>query len=284
MNTVIGPGFTLILCILGMFIIAPSVHAEGGAVPAAEPLVADAADPAARGLAIFREIDRRHNQNYADFSVALTMRLMRSAQAKPVVRQLRITQLEQDSGDRVMVVFDAPAAIRGTALLTHAHLQRDDDQWLFLPAFQRVKKITTSNKSGAFVQSEFAYEDLSVPILSKYSYRYLDQQPCGQQQCYLVERRAAGFSSGYGKELYWVDQTAYRIHRVEYFDARERPLKTLTLDDYRAYSPLLWKPHQMLMTNLRSGRKTELLWGDFQFAQGLQAERDFSVAALRRRR
>ena len=193
-------------------------------------------------------------------------------------------QLEDPAGDKAMVVFDAPAAIKGTALLTHAHANKDDDQWLFLPAFKRVKKITTRNKSGSFVQSEFSFEDLSIPQLHKYSYRLLGQVSCGDLTCYQVERVAVAFESAYGREVFWIDDTTYRVKRIEYFDHAGKDLKTLFLSDYRPYSELLWKPHFLEMRHHQSDRVTTLQWGDYQFRQGLQAQRDFSVAALRRQR
>ena len=242
------------------------------------------ADPKLAGRIIFDELDRRHNSGYVDFDVQVSMHLVRKPGLKPVVRDLRIRQLEHGGGDLTLVVFDAPAAIRGTALLTHAHMDGEDEQWLYLPAFKRVKKITTHNRSGAFVQSEFSYEDLSAPTLDKYAYHLQGETPCGEQMCYVVERTAVELNSGYAKELYWIDQDAFVTHRITYFDERDEPLKVLQLGQYKAYSDQLWKPHHMRMENLRTKRVTELVWNDYQFGLGLDPQRDFSVAALRRSR
>ncbi|MEM7098277.1 MAG: outer membrane lipoprotein-sorting protein [Pseudomonadota bacterium] len=236
------------------------------------------------GYAVFQAIDARHNSNYLDFEVNLEMLLQRKPQGAPVQRRLRIQQLEQVNGDQVLVVFEQPAPIRGTALLTHTYADKDDDQWLYLPAFKRVKKITTRNKSGSFVQSEFSYEDLSVPVVEKYSYQLLEIEACGELTCYVVERRAKAQGTGYSKETFWVDTDYFRTLKVNYFDEQGELLKTLTLEDYRHYFSQLWKPHLLTMTNQQTGRVTRLNWGEFRFGTGLQARRDFSVAALRRTR
>ena len=63
-------------------------------------------------------------------------------------------------------------------MLTHSHKVEDDDQWLYLPALKRVKRISSSNKAGSFMGSEFAYEDMTSQEIEKYSYRWLRDEPC----------------------------------------------------------------------------------------------------------
>ena len=62
-------------------------------------------------------------------------------------------------------MFDEPRDVKGTAFLIHAHKQEADDQWLYLPALKRVKRISSSNRSGSFMGSEFSYEDLGAQEL-----------------------------------------------------------------------------------------------------------------------
>jgi len=236
-----------------------------------------------RGLDIFQEADARLS-GYGDLAVALQMTL-RTARGRSSERHLRISQLEVvDDGDKVMVVFDTPADIRGTALLSHTHKIEDDDQWLYLPAIKRVKKITSRNKTRAFVGSEFSFEDLALPELEKYNYRFLREEELDGQLSFVVERISKNKYSGYTSEVFWFDQEAYRILRVEYFDHQEMPVKVLTVSGYQLFEERFWKANRMYMENLRTGKSTELLWSDYSFGVGLGADRDFSVASLRRAR
>ena len=73
-------------------------------------------------------------------------------------------------------------------MLTFAHGHRPDDQWLYLPTLKRVKRIASRNKSGPFMGSEFAYEDLGSQELDKYRYRYLRQEPRGERTCDVLDR------------------------------------------------------------------------------------------------
>ena len=169
-------------------------------------------------------------------------------------------------------------------MLSHAHKIDSDDQWLFLPALQRVKKIASRNKSGAFLGSEFSFEDLAVPELEKYTYRFIRDDNLDGVECYVVQRVAKDKYSGYAKEHYWLDQQEYRTLRVDYFDERDVQVKQLKLSGYELYLSDYWKPKRMLMQNLRSKKSTELVWHDYQFGVGLSADRDFSVNSLRRAR
>ena len=102
---------------------------------------------------------------------------------------MRVKVLEvEDDGDRSLFIFDEPRDVAGTAMLVHSHKDAADDQWLYLPALTRVKRISSSNRSGSFMGSEFAYEDMSVPEVEKFTYRYLRDEPCGELTCTVVER------------------------------------------------------------------------------------------------
>ena len=99
-----------------------------------------AVTPEDQGREIFAELDRR-NSGYQDYQVDLRM-VLRNAAGDFSERLLRIRQLEVPSdGDKLLVVFDTPKAIRGTALLSYGHKTAPDDQWLYLPAIKRVKRI-----------------------------------------------------------------------------------------------------------------------------------------------
>ena len=255
------------------------------------PSVAAATDQ--QGLAVFEEADRRQS-GYTDMQVDLKM-ILRNRRGKAVERQLDLKQLEvPGGGDKLMVVFNSPKAIRGTALLSHGQLDREDDQWLYLPTLKRVKKIASRNRSGPFLGSEFSYEDLSTQEVEKYTYRFLRQEPCGEQSCFVVERKPGpNLFSGYKRQVFWVDSEHYRTIKIDYYNKGDRLVKTLTASDFKEFprpssgpenvpAEGIWKPEKLLMTNHVTGKSTELLWSDFRFAVGLTAQRDLSTTSLRR--
>ena len=120
------------------------------------PIVhSDDATPEGAGLKIALET-RARGKGFGNFTARQIM-LLRNKQGQESRRQLRVRILEvAGDGDKSMFVFDEPRDVKGTALLIHAHRESTDDQWLYLPALKRVKRISSSNRSGSFMGSEFA--------------------------------------------------------------------------------------------------------------------------------
>ena len=255
----------------------------GLSVAPAAPLVLPD-DPVAKGDAIAREAERR-DRGFGDTRAVLEM-ILENRHGQVSRRRLRIQTLEvpdEGDGDKSLAVFDQPRDIKGTALLSFAHILRPDDQWLFLPTLKRVKRISSTNRSGPFVGSEFAYEDMTAQELKKYTYKWLRDAPCGTLTCFVVERRPRYSKSGYTRLVTWYDTAEYRIWRVDYYDRKNALLKTLTLSDYRQYLGRYWRPHLLDMVNHRTGKKTRILYERYRFRTGL-TDRDFNRTALARAR
>ena len=248
-----------------------------GAAPLAH---SDEDTPEGIGLKIAREAKGR-SQGFGNFTARQTM-LLRNRQGQESQRQLRIKVLEVDGdGDKSMFVFDQPRDVRGTALLVHSHKHAADDQWLYLPGLERVKRISSSNRSGSFMGSEFAYEDMSPQEVERFTYRYLADEPCGELTCTLSERVPADKKSGYSRQLIWQDRDELRTWKVEYYDRKNEHLKTLVLGEYELYLDRYWQAGEMTMVNHLTGKSTVLTWANYQFRTELD-ERDFSQTGLKR--
>ncbi len=237
-----------------------------------------------KGLEIAKEIDRR-DLGWGDSRTSLKM-VLKNRQGQSSIRELRILSLEVDApglGDRSMTVFDRPGDIRGTALLSYTKITDPDDQWLFLPAIKRIKRISSSNKSGPFVGSEFAYEDLLSNEVERYTYRWIKDVKCGKLTCFMTERYPVYKNSGYTKQVVWIDQKEYRILRVDFYDRKNSLLKTLKLTKYRKYQGQYWRALRLEMKNRQNGKSTTLTFSDYKFKSGL-TESDFTPARLKRAR
>ena len=246
----------------------------------AAPALADEA--AARGLEIAEEADRR-DEGWGDSTTTLTMTL-RNKQGQESTREMRNRSLEvADDGDKSLIIFDHPKDVRGTALLTFSHKTGNDDQWLYLPALKRTKRIASNNKSGPFMGSEFAYEDISSQEVEEYTYKYLRDESYEGTPVYVIERYPTDDNSGYTKQIVWMDAERYIPLKVDYYDRKQSHLKTLTFHDYQQYKGKHWRPLRMEMQNLQTGKSTTLAFAEYEFDQGL-SERDFDQAALARAR
>ena len=237
-----------------------------------------------QGRAIAEEADRR-DLGWGDNAAVMRM-VLRNRNGDESVRDLRRQTLENNvegEGDKSLITFDTPRDVAGTALLSHTKILEPDDQWLFLPALKRVKRISSANKSGPFVGSEFAYEDLVSQEVDKYEYTFLREEACGDLECLVVERRPLYENSGYTKHIVWWDKAEYRIQRIDFYDRKDTLLKTLTYHGYREYQGKYWRADRMTMGNHQNGKSTDLLFAEWTFANGL-SEGDLTPSRLRRSR
>jgi outer membrane lipoprotein-sorting protein len=240
--------------------------------------------PEEKGLEVAARSDRT-DRGFTDSRVKLTMTL-RNRAGREAKRTLSIKTLEvadENLGDRSLITFDSPSDIEGTSLLSHAKILDPDDQWLYLPALKRVKRISSVNKSGPFVGSEFAFEDFTALELNKYSYKYLKTGKCGDMTCDIVERYPRYEHSGYTRQISWIDQKVFQVRKVEFYDRRDELFKTLALEGYREYEGEIWRPHSMSMVNHKSGKSTDLVYSEYAFKTGLD-EKDFVKSVLARSR
>lgn len=239
--------------------------------------------PEERGLAIAEEMDRRDTGWY-DQSTDMIM-VLRNKQGQESRREIRTRSMEvEGDGDKALTIFDAPRDVKGTAFLSFTHALEPDDQWLYLPALKRVKRIASRNKSGPFMGSEFAYEDMSSQEVEKYSYKYLRDEALSGRATMVMERFPAYEYSGYRRQIVWVDKEIWQPLKIEYYDRKNALLKTLDLHDYKPYlDQPFYRADRFEMQNHQTGKSTSLLWSNYQFKTGL-TDRDFDRNALKRAR
>ncbi len=173
--------------------------------------------------------------------------------------------------------------MKGTAFLSFTHKTGSDDQWLYLPALKRVKRIASNNKSGPFMGSEFAYEDISSQEVEKYTYRYIGEEAFEDRNHFVVERDPVDPKSGYSRQVAWLDTNEYRVWKVEFYDRRGSLMKTLTVADYNQYLDQYWRASRWMMVNHKTGKETDLNWEEFVFANGFD-DKDFNRNSLARAR
>ncbi|MGI9542486.1 MAG: outer membrane lipoprotein-sorting protein [Cyclobacteriaceae bacterium] len=237
--------------------------------------------PSQTGMEIAQAADQA-DRGFESSEVKLKM-VLRNKQGQESTRFMENRTLELTSdGDKSLIVFNSPKDVEGTATLTFTHKQSPDDQWLYLPAIKRVKRISSDNKSGPFMGSEFAYEDLSSNEVEKYSYKFIKNETFNGSNTAVVEQDPVDPKSGYTRRLVWynLDQD-YRLEKIEFYDRKNALLKTLTYDDYQKYEGKHWRAKKFLMVNHQSNKETELLFEGYRFKTGA-AESDFDQNSLRR--
>ena len=196
-------------------------------------------------------------------------------------RKMKMIALEKNAGDKSLMTFISPADVKGTKFLSYEHINKDDDQWLYMPSIKRVKRIASKNKSGSFMGSEFSYEDLSSFTVEKYSFKGdAEEVTLDGKKMYKGERSPVSKDSGYKRQISWTDAKTFLIHKVEYYDRKHELLKTATMADYKKISGV-WRVGKMTMVNHQNDKSTILEWKNETIKNGLK-ERDFHKRVLKK--
>ncbi len=264
---------TVILSGMGLLIVNQSLGL--GAPPSGKT-------PEEMGRSIFMTQEEM-DHGFRDDEITMTMTLVNAAGEQSKRQMIRKTFEIKDDGDKSMITFQHPRDIKGTGLLTFEHIDKEDDQWLYLPALKRVKRISSKNKSGSFVGSEFSYEDLSSNEPEKFDYKYLREDTYQGVAVWVVERYPKDPNSGYTKIETWVNQSNFQAVKHEYFDRKGALLKIQYNNQIKQYLKKFWRPSEILMENLQTKKKTLLKFDDWKFQQGVK-ESFFSKRSLERQR
>ena len=249
------------------------------------PLVSHAKlskDPAKKGLEIAKILDKQ-DDGFKDQKSNMKM-VLRDRHGRESVRVIQNQALEvKGDGDKSMSSFSTPKTVKGTKFLSFTHKTGPDDQWLYLPKLKRVKRISSNNKSGPFMGSEFAYEDIASQEVEKYTYKFIKDEACGKEKCHIIERYPTDKNSGYSKQIVSIiiGDGKYRPIKIEFYDVKKTHLKTLSFDGYKQYEGQYWRPGTMKMVNHATGKSTDLVFTNYKFKTGL-TKRDFDKNSLKR--
>ncbi|SFV89988.1 Outer membrane lipoprotein-sorting protein [hydrothermal vent metagenome] len=213
-------------------------------------------------------------------SISETKMVLKNAQGATNTRKMLIKKLESSNGDKSLIVFLYPMDIKDTKLLSYEQIGKDDKQWLYLPALKRVKRISSRNKSGSFMASEFSYEDIASQNYRNYSYKSKAEKVTKNGKTYLkIERIPKDKHSGYSKQVVYIEPKTYLAKFGEYYDRNGRLLKKVSFLKYRKINGID-RIVKMEMKNVQNGKSTLLVWEHDHIKAGLNSA-DFSKRALK---
>jgi hypothetical protein len=252
------------------------------ALPARAESPADAAHPT--GRAIMERVDERDDGDRAIQDIQMILIDRRGSRRKRTIRSFRMDQGEDVHS---IMFFLEPADVKDTGFLTYDYddVDKDDDQWLYLPALKKTKRIASSDKSGSFMGSDFSYADMTERNLDNYDYELLKEDEVDGHPVWLVQAIPNTDKeieeTGYVKSIFFVrkdnDVVVRAVHWVKKGD-RRKYLDVRKLEKIDG----IWVPTEMHMTT-KKGRatlhKTVILADNVRFGQPLDRAQ-FSVRQL----
>lgn len=188
-------------------------------------------------------------------------------------REREMVTLRLDRGDdetRTLIRFDSPADIRDTALLMHDHARDTTDQWLYLPALDRIRRIASNRRGGRFVSSDFFYEDLQDRHPSQDVHEVTGTETIDGAETTRLESipRDDGEESVYSRRVRWIHEETLIPIRVDFYQNGEEPTKRLEVQRIERHQGY-WTVMSSIMTDLESGHRTELRIDAVTYDQGI---------------
>lgn len=211
------------------------------------------------GREIMDEQRRRHEASTEE--TRSVMKLIDSRGRERTREMVAYSRTVEGALSQSLLKFLVPSNIRNTGLLTWEQPEdKEDQQWLYLPASGRVNQISGSNKKNLFMQSDLAFEDLRPENLNAHSYELLREEEVDGEACWVIESLPATEKergdSGYSKRTFWVRKDIYLTVKIEFFDRGGKLAKRGTYGDLEQVDGDLWRSNEITMERLRSGTKT----------------------------
>lgn len=199
-----------------------------------------------------------------DMSARVSMRLIN---AQGNVRQRDMVMLRTNKGDagdqRYMMMFDAPADVKGMSFLIWKYAKAEGDRWMYFPALKAIKRIAADDKKSSFVGSDFTYEDVSGRPLGDEQHTFVRNDQVGGRKVYVVDSRPKG-GADYAMRSIWIDQERWLPLKEEYVDAQGKPLRVFSADKVEQVGGM-WTVTERSMKNLQTGHKTEVVFKDIKY-------------------
>lgn len=190
-----------------------------------------------------------------------TLRLIGSG-GEEGTRKMRVWFKSQGDDDaKLRILLSEPADMRGTGFLTLLGTGgRSKEQWLYLPAYHKVRRIGGGNENEPFLDSDFTLEDVSVESKGKFNYRISGTQSCGDAQCYVltgVPGPQAGSTAAYAKKLVLIRKDNFLNVRTEFYTSDKQLGKVLSLQKFHHDKASgRWMPDRLEMKNLVARHST----------------------------
>ncbi len=238
------------------------------------------------GRGVVEKINARDDGRYVSRQLVMELIDSGGSTRTRITRSFRVYEGEDK---KIAIYFERPRNVRDTAFLTfdYAASGEEDDQWLYLPALRKVRRISGSDRGDYFMGTDFTYDDMKLDgkiAVQEYDFNTIGRDVADGIPCLLLQSTAKSEEIarelGYSRTVSCVDEEIWIARRTDYWDTQGNHIKTLHIREIAKVSGI-WTPQLLVMENHKTGHKTVFRISDVVYKE--QMERDvFSKAAIRR--
>ena len=178
------------------------------------------------------------------------------------------------------IFFLAPSDVKNTAFLTYDYddTAHDDDQWLYLPALKKTKRIASSDKSGSFMGSDFSYSDMTKPNPEDYKYSIAKESKVDGHKVWVILRipknQAIIDETGYTKSYVFVRQDNFIVVRALHLLTQKGKKKYMEVKKLEKIDGI-WTATEIEMKTVKNKKRlhtTILRFNDVNYNQDLKPD------------
>ena len=194
-----------------------------------------------------------------DKQVAKVVMTLTDASGRKRERVMQTRALDFEGGTKTLMIFESPADVRNTGLLSIDHDgAKDDDQWLYLPSLRKTTRISTSGKSGSFVGTDISYADLTNKDTDAYDYKMIDESvKVDGEECWIIESRPSTTkeqkATGYLKTQSWISKEKLIPLQAKIWVKEGKKLKYMKSGDIRKINGI-WTVHKLAVRTVKNGK------------------------------
>lgn len=217
----------------------------------------------------------------SDLEAELTMTL-KDSRGRERVRELKQVSASFSGVDKKIMEFRSPADVRGTSFMnwSYSDSARSDDQWIYLPALKRVRRISSEGKGDSFMGSDFSYDDLGTRHPDRDTHRILGSENIEGEACWIIESTPKDASGSYSKIVSWVSKERTMGLKRDYYDRSGKLLKTLRVLETREINDYLMITHTE-MHNVQKDHRTSMEFESMKVDSDI-GENQFTERAMTR--
>lgn len=160
--------------------------------------------------------------------------------------------------EKTIIFFDKPSDVKGTSLLNWSYeaAEKDDDQWLYLPALRKIKRIAASDKEKSFMGSDLTFDDMGDRKVEADEHKLLRVEELDGKSCYVVEMIPKDKKYMYSRKEKWIDKETFVDYRTDFYDRKGRFLKRQRIDWKKMDK--VWVITRIYVKNEQTGHSTSI--------------------------
>ncbi len=213
------------------------------------------------GFDIMQQVYNRDTGNHMKADLAMGITNARGSTRERSIVQIRTIE---EGIEKKLMFFTAPSDVKDTGFLSISYpSDKDDDQWIYLPALKRVKRIASSNKNDSFMGSDFTYDDMGARNPNKDTHLIIGEETIENVDCYVIESIPLKKGGDITKTLNWIAKDGSFGLKKEFYQGNTL-VKTLSIHESTIIDSIIVITDMVMENNIK-GTKTRITMNNVSF-------------------